>query len=465
MIPVSEEPLRVLLIDDHAQVRTAFRRVLDGAGYAVTCEDDVPSACARLRAGDSYDVVLTDLQLPSGTGLDVMAAAHDVDPALPVVFVTGTGDIERAQLALEHGALRYLTKPVGSTRLLAAMEEATRARMTIRHSRSAGRLRSFDRDLAQVRQSVDLDAALARLWIAFQPVVSVSRRRVVAFEALVRSDHPALARPDLLIAAAEELGRMPELSRRIRALCASGLAGAAPDAELLVNLHPSDLEDPELFDPAAPLARHASRVILEITERASLDGLADVQERIERLRALGYRIAVDDLGAGYGSLSAIALIRPDLVKLDMSLVRNCHEDRVRTRMVRSIGMMCQQLGTAWLCEGVETMAELRAVVGAGVDLVQGYLLGRPSRELTGPAPEVMEALPRLARASRPSQRIALGAMAQGLCREALTVLAVRGDGDRALTDELRVVLAALSDVLDYMEEGLPEVAVPRRHAG
>jgi EAL domain-containing protein (putative c-di-GMP-specific phosphodiesterase class I) len=454
MTAMNDEQVRVLLIDDHPQIRNAFRRILDGAGYAVTCEDDVPAAQARLAAdGGQFDVVLTDLSLPSGTGLDVLEAAHKFDPTLPVVFVTGTGDVEMAQRALQHGALRYLTKPVAANRLLAAMEEATRTRAVTHQAKSSHRMRSLEGDIARVQRASDFDAALDKLWMALQPVASMQRRRTVAYEALVRSDHKPLARPDLLIGAAEELGRLPELGRRIREVCAGMISTLAPEVDLLINLHPSDLADPELYDAEAPLTEHAKRIILEITERASLDEMGDVQERISKLRLLGYRIAVDDLGAGYGSLNAIALIRPDLVKLDMSLVRNVHQDPVRTRMVRSIGAMCQQLGTPWLCEGVETIDELRVLIGCGADLVQGYLLGRPQRDIVPASSELFDQVPRLPRATRPSQRIAMGSMAQGLCREALAVLSTRCSNVRCdMTDELRTILGALRDLLDNMAD-------------
>jgi EAL domain-containing protein (putative c-di-GMP-specific phosphodiesterase class I) len=447
------DQVRVLLVDDHPQIRAAFERILQRAGYAVTCEEDTPGACERLRReADLFDVVVTDMAMPSGTGLDVLQVAHEVDPTLPVVFVTGQGDVELAQQALEHGALRFLVKPVGAVRLLAAMEEACRVRTSsaaLSGSRSTSRLRALEGDLGRVKKSRDLDAALDLLWMALQPVASIGRRQVIAYEALVRSDHPTMGRPDLLIGAAEELGRLPDLGRRIRAICAARMCEVPEDADLLINLHPSDLDDPDLYDAKAPLTALARRVILEITERASLDEIDEVQERIATLRGYGYRIAVDDLGAGYGSLSAIALIKPDLVKLDMSLVRNVHQDPVRTRMVRSIGLMCRQLGTPWLCEGVETHDELRALVDAGADLIQGYLLGRPNRAIAPVSSEVFEAAPRAARAARASQRIAVGAIAQVLAREAAT-LATGVTGDEA--NELRSILGALRDMLEQIAD-------------
>jgi EAL domain-containing protein (putative c-di-GMP-specific phosphodiesterase class I)/CheY-like chemotaxis protein len=447
----SHEDVRVLLVDDQLQIRNAYQRVLGKAGYAVTTADDTTGAIAELRLHD-FDIVLTDLSLPSGTGLDILAAAHAVDPGMPVVFVTGTGDVAIARQALDHGALRYLIKPCTAAHLLAAVDEACRARAassTAIGNKSTTRMRVLEGDLAKVERAAAFDGALDQLWMALQPVVAMGRRRVIAYEALVRSTHPTLGRPDLLIAAAEELGRLDDLGRKIRATVAARMSEAPSEVDILVNLHPEDLADPELYDPAAPLSAHAARVILEITERASLDQIKDVQERIAALRKLGYRIAVDDLGAGYGSLSAMALIRPDLVKIDMSLVRNVHADPVRMRMIKSIGQMCQQLGTPWLCEGVETVEELHALVDNGVDLVQGYLLGRPLLAMESPPAALFDAMPRPSRAKRPSQRIAIGGMAKVVCKEALAVAA----GVPSIPSELRSLLGALHDLLEQMVEG------------
>ncbi len=441
MSPSEPERVRVLVVDDHEQMRTAFERILGRAGYAVTVEADAPEACDRLRA-DEFDVVLTDMQLPGGSGLDILASAHGVDPALPVVFVTGAGDVDLAQHALDHGALRYLVKPVGAARLLSAIEEASRARAATSGSRAMRR--GADRDLRGVKLAQDFDRALDLLWMATQPVAALSRRAVVAYEALLRSDDPVLPRPDLLIAAAEELGRVHQLGRRTRAACAQLVPSLPESADLLVNLHPTDLEDDELFEPEAPLSRVARQVILEITERASLDACTDVQDRIARLRALGFRIAVDDLGAGYGSLSAMALLRPDLVKLDMSLVRDVHQDPVRTRMIRSIGTMCEQLGIPWLCEGVETADELRALVAVGCDLVQGYYIARPSRDLPRVRTEVYEAIPRSARATRPAARASLSPVALELCRDALALV------DAGSPTDLRAALHGLREVIELL---------------
>jgi EAL domain-containing protein (putative c-di-GMP-specific phosphodiesterase class I) len=122
-------------------------------------------------------------------------------------------------------------------------------------------------------------------------------------------------------------------------------------------------------------------VVLEITERASLEGIPDFRTRILNLRDLGYRIAVDDLGAGYAGLNTFAALEPDVVKLDMTLVRNCDSEPVKRKLIGSMATLCKDLGMLVVAEGIETKAERDTVVHLGCEFLQGYLLGRP-----GPLP-------------------------------------------------------------------------------
>jgi len=146
-----------------------------------------------------------------------------------------------------------------------------------------------------------------------------------------------------------------------------------------VNLHPVDLEDEDLYDPAAPLSRVAPRVVLEITERASLSDVPELASRLARLRALGFRIAVDDLGAGFAGLASFARLRPEVVKIDMSLVRGVESDPVRQKLVDSITHASHDLGILVVAEGIESAAERDVLTALEVDLLQGYLFGRPER--------------------------------------------------------------------------------------
>ena len=116
--------------------------------------------------------------------------------------------------------------------------------------------------------------------------------------------------------------------------------------------------------------------MLEITERASLDGLGDVRGRIQSLRKLGFRIAIDDLGAGYSGLTSFALLEPDVVKLDMALVRDLHMEPTKRTLVRMIAMS-RELGIIVTGEGIERVEERDELARAGCDLMQGYLFAKP----------------------------------------------------------------------------------------
>ena len=121
--------------------------------------------------------------------------------------------------------------------------------------------------------------------------------------------------------------------------------------------------------------------MLEVTERASLTSSLQLVERVARLRALGFRLAVDDIGAGYSGLTTFAELTPEIVKIDMSLVRGIDTHSLKQRTIRALCQLCHDAGVLVVGEGVETERERDVLVELGCDLLQGYLLGRPARAL------------------------------------------------------------------------------------
>ncbi len=158
---------------------------------------------------------------------------------------------------------------------------------------------------------------------------------------------------------------------------------APADVKLFVNLHASDLNDPELLDSCSHLSGIGHRVILEITERASLDGVKDVASRVKKLREQGFNIAIDDLGAGYAGLSSFAQLEPEVAKLDMSLVRGIDQQPKKQSIVRAMVQLCEELGILVVAEGVEATGERDRLVDLGCDLLQGYLFAKPERGFSG----------------------------------------------------------------------------------
>jgi EAL domain-containing protein (putative c-di-GMP-specific phosphodiesterase class I) len=117
--------------------------------------------------------------------------------------------------------------------------------------------------------------------------------------------------------------------------------------------------------------------VLEITERASIDSIQDLRQRVARLRETGYRIAIDDLGAGYAGLTSFALLEPEIVKIDMTLVRDVDRLEVKQRLIASITSLCTEMGILVVGEGVETQAERDTLIQLGCDLFQGYFIAKP----------------------------------------------------------------------------------------
>ena len=374
----------LLIVDDEPLVARVAERVLVGGGFRVTLASGGREAIEKAK-DIPFDAILSDVCMPEVDGHAVLRAVRSSGLDVPFVFLTGSPELNSAIEAVEFGAFRYLVKPVMSVQLLDVMRKAVRWHQLARVRKEAAR------DLAAppIADRADLEATLALaidgLWIAMQPIISWQSRTVLAYEALLRTTEPTLRNPLEFLDAAEKLDVTRELSRTIRRHIADLIPGFPRSTLAFVNLHPSDLEDPELSDPAGALTPFADRIVLEVTERAALDEIPGLAARIARLRGLGFRIAVDDLGAGYAGLSTFASLEPDVVKADMSLIRDIHESAVKQKVVGSIVALCRDLRIQFVAEGIETAPERDCVASLGGDHLQGYLFARPNHGFPAPA--------------------------------------------------------------------------------
>jgi EAL domain-containing protein (putative c-di-GMP-specific phosphodiesterase class I)/ActR/RegA family two-component response regulator len=375
-----EEKGRILLADDDAAVARSLSRILIKEGYHVDTASN-GTVAAEILKGARYDSVISDITMPGMSGLDLLRTVREHDLDLSVLLITGQPDTKTAIRAIEHGALRYLVKPIAPDALVNEVAFAVKMCRMARVKREAlellGDVNKFVGDRAGLESR--FQRALAGLWMANQPIVCWSRKLTHAHEVLVRSSEPSMTTPDVLFDAAERLGKLRELGRAIRTLVAKSAVGGT--SRLFVNLHTQDLTDDELYSSHTLFASLADRVTLEITERASLSNVKDVRERIEALRRLGFRIAIDDLGAGYAGLTSFTQLQPDVVKLDMSLVRGADQDKTKQRVIGSMTSLCVDLGMLVVAEGVETPGERDALLSLGCDHFQGYLFAKPAREL------------------------------------------------------------------------------------
>jgi EAL domain-containing protein (putative c-di-GMP-specific phosphodiesterase class I)/CheY-like chemotaxis protein len=373
---------RVLVVDDDLAIRRVCARVLGGEGWAVTLADNGRAALDELEHSKvPFDCVLSDVNMPEIDGFELVRSMRTRDDDIPVLLMTGDPSLDGAVRAIEYGAVSYITKPFTQESLASSVARAARRHGVTRMRRRAD---SWSRALygstPDEAQHIEdrFSSAIQKSWMAFQPILDLTHKRVFAYEALLRTDEESLRRTDIFIATAERLDKIHLLGRTVRNAVARAAAEAPPDTLLFVNVHGLELTDEDLFSHDTGLARLAKRVVLEITERTGLDPAAG-PTRVAMLRKLGYRIAVDDLGAGYAALGALATLEPEIVKLDMSLVRDIDRHGTKRRVVAAIASLCRELGSRVVAEGVETEAERQACLDSGIDLLQGYLFAKPAR--------------------------------------------------------------------------------------
>ena len=224
--------------------------------------------------------------------------------------------------------------------------------------------------------------------MAFQPIVDLRKRQVFGYEALVRGADGAGAASVLDEVNLDNRYAFDQACR-VRAIgLAADLGLPAQGGLLSINFLPN-----AVYDPAACIrltlatARRTGfpldRLLFEFTENERVEHV-HLGRIIAAYKALGLRTAIDDFGAGYSGLTLLAKFQPDIVKLDMELVRDIDTDRVKRLLVAGIVGVCREIGVEVLGEGIETEGEHETLLDLGVWLQQGYLLARPGLETLPP---------------------------------------------------------------------------------
>jgi len=363
----------VLLVDDEPKVTETLRVSLRKEPYRVLTANLAREGLEILEA-EKVDVVVSDERMPEMSGSEFLSVVRERYPAVMRIILTGESSMDAAIKAINDAAIfRFLRKPIAAADLSLVIAEAMDAQATQQ------RLASVAEDLPTELDSQLLEAAMQSLWIAFQPLVAVPSRRTMAFEALLRTSHPGIENAEHFLGLAQRVGRMRDLEHRIHEAIAQSAGAAREDVLFFVNIHPESLDDPELYECDYPLCEIAERVVIEVTERASLSTISDVPQKVDALRARGYRIAIDDLGAGYSGLTSFAELQPEFVKFDMELVRGIQHSSTKSKLIASMTALCKELQIQTIAEGVETREERDRLVELGCDILQGYYHGRPGK--------------------------------------------------------------------------------------
>ncbi len=245
-------------------------------------------------------------------------------------------------------------------------------------------------ELANKRLNTETELRFAlqsgQITLFYQPQYD-SARQLLGFEALVRWQHPerGMISPDNFLPVAEESGIIIELGGRILFLACQQLADwhsqgfAVP--HLAVNISPAQFNHPSFVDVVnstlALTGANPSAVMLEITENMIIKDIADVIEKMQRLKQKGIRFSIDDFGTGYSSLSYLKRLPINQLKIDRSFVQDIVDNENDAAIVNTIISLANNLKLEIIAEGVETLAQVNSLVGSGCDAFQGYWFSRP----------------------------------------------------------------------------------------
>lgn len=241
---------------------------------------------------------------------------------------------------------------------------------------------------------IDQLASGIGLSVVFQPIVNLLTGDLVGHEVLGRFDinaleaaHYGVKDPPSLLNLAHTHGRLLALDRAFRKLGIEAAAKQPPGTAGLffLNVDPRIIENPDFANGYTrklieDLGLHPSRFVLELTEAGAALDNDQIERFVDHYASQGFRIALDDVGAGYASLTALIRLRPHFLKLDKELVLGLADDVLRVSLVRSLADFGRRSGLLVIAEGIETERDLAALIRCGVPLGQGYLLGRPARE-------------------------------------------------------------------------------------
>ena len=328
------------------------------------------SYCARVLDG-RLPAVIADVSREPGTALLQITRDLQIGSYLGVPLRSETGEAVGMLCAVSSAAAPALgERELHAMALLAELinDLQGRAEGAADRTRTQQGLRA---EIVQVIEGVGRYAVL-------QPVVDLRSHQPVMAEGLTRFDG-ADRTPAQWFDAASTAGLREELevaaARTILELLSSDTLPCG--VALTVNLGPGPILAVRLAELLVDV--DLERVVLEVTEHEKVLDYDRLHRELEPYRRAGLRIAVDDAGAGFASLRHVLAIAPDIVKIDMALVRGIDADPVRQALVRALAALSDTAGSILLAEGVETQQELDMLAGLGVRLAQGYLLARPDR--------------------------------------------------------------------------------------
>lgn len=384
MSPLNAAPaharLRVLVVDDMEEVLRSLARFLEAFGYDVVCASNGEQALTCFTQ-TPFDIVLSDIKMPRLDGLQLLREIRHLDKRVPLILMTGEPAVSTAVQALELGAYHYLTKPVDIASLETALQKAGRFRQQ--------RIDEAENRICQPQVAEPSTApCIDDFEFAYQPIL-VTGDSSFDYESFVQLRNHARY-PVASNAHAGPQSRIPwemlnddPTRRLVRDKAVTSFLQTAVDGNLFLSLTPLDLKGASLYQSESALSAHATRIILQVSDRYSLDNMSETHRRISTLKELGFKFAIDDVGGGQAGMALLMTLQPEFMKLSQSLTEAIAANPLKQRLVRSLIALAQDLEMQVGAKEVSSNADRDCLVDLGCHLLQGPLIGLPTSVVEG----------------------------------------------------------------------------------
>jgi EAL domain-containing protein (putative c-di-GMP-specific phosphodiesterase class I) len=326
-----------------------------------------------------------DVKMPGGGGPRAAREITRTSPQTRVLALSAYEDRTTVLEMLRAGAVGYLVKGTSPEEIVASIGRAVRGQTSLSAEVMGSVVHELSTQLQrEAVESEERQAEVARirrviegegLRIVFQPIMDLRDRTVVGVEALARFDDVSGRTPDVWFGEAASVGLGVELELTAIRAALEQLDRLPSSTYLSLNVSHRTAMSPRTQQLLQSVP--TERLVVEITEHEQVEDYEPLCGALQRLREWGARVAIDDAGAGFASLRHALLLDPHILKLDISLTRNIDADRARRALASALIHFAEEMDVSIVAEGIETQAELDALLDLGVAYGQGFFLARP----------------------------------------------------------------------------------------
>jgi len=367
----------ILIIDDEPDFARVMQLFLETANFRVIISTDPEDGLkkALLRP----DLILLDLRMPTMNGHEVCKRLKENRETwhIPIVMLTSQAHTIDKVEAFNLGVSDYIIKDSPFEEMLARIKSVLK---------KSDRFTSLEIEKERNEQILELRKIIDEKYIRslYQPILELKTKKVIGYEALTRGPKDSiLENPVNLFTLAYDVDMFFELDTLCRNLSVKRASFLKPEDTLFLNTDPGIIDTAHFrnmeFLQNTPI--RPPQICLEITERTCIKNFMKLSSELNNFRLKGSRIAIDDVGEGYSSLKAIVELKPDFLKIDISLVRDIDSDKVKSSLVALIVDLARKVDSKLIAEGIETEKEHAVISSLGVEYGQGFLFAKPSENI------------------------------------------------------------------------------------